>query len=116
MAQKSRRDMIAFCKQGTYTILVNRIVNSTEKIECELKDEGTKKNLGKKVSLVWGGLGDGATINTIPRNVGWEKASKIELILGPFAYEKFYEKGKVCARYSAGNIFVEKVNNLEDYL
>ena len=108
--------MVAFCNQGTYTLLVNRIVNSTEKLTCELRDEGNKKDLGKKVSLAWGGLGDGATLDTIPRNTGWNKASEITIVIGPSAYEKFYVDGRVTARGSTGNIFVEKVDNLEDYL
>lgn len=108
--------MIALYNNRTYTLFVNRVVNSTERITCVLKDERTKKDLGKRINLVWGGLGNRATVDTIPKDADWEKISEINLILGPFAYEKFYEEGKVCARYSRGKVFVEKVDNLEGYL
>ena len=116
MRKKSKREMVAFHNSGLYTLLVNRIVSSTERVKCELRDEETKEILHKKVDLCWGGLGDGATVNTIPRGAYWEKASKIEIVVGPSAYEIFYEKGKVCARHSTGNVLVEIVDNLEDYL
>jgi hypothetical protein len=118
MGRESKREMVAFYNKRNYHLLVNRHVRSDERITCVLRDKESKKSLKKRISLGWGGMNaaDRANVRKIPTNSSWANASKIEITLSPLAYGVFLTNGSVSANYSAGNIHLEKVDNLEAYL
>ncbi|MBU1136230.1 MAG: hypothetical protein ABIG37_02050 [Nanoarchaeota archaeon] len=104
-------DYICFVNMEGFTKLL-----TGDKLETILLDSKTKKETGKMVSLKEDRLisGDG-DINMVPEDASYDKAEKVELLIGYNAGDMLAREKWCKARWAYGDIFVEVVDDLSQY-